>query len=56
MRTPVVYLALAVLALATVGCSYHTETVVQKPRPDTAMVVVPDSPPPATTTTVISTP
>jgi hypothetical protein len=46
---------LAILALALVGCSYHSETVVQK-RPDTATVVVPDAPPPTTTTTIVSTP
>ena len=46
---------LAVLAVAIAGCSYHSETVVQK-RPETATVVVPDAPPPTTTTTVISTP
>jgi hypothetical protein len=37
--------AFAVLTLAIAGCSYHKETVVQRPTP-TSAVVVPDSPPP----------
>ncbi len=36
----------AVLALALAGCSFHSETVVQK-QPATAAVVVPDSAPAA---------
>ncbi len=43
------FTALAVLALAIAGCSYHKETVV-KPTPTT--VVVPDSPPPTRTVVV----
>jgi hypothetical protein len=44
--------AFAVLALAIAGCSYHKETVVQRPTP-TSAVVVPDSPPPPTRTVVV---
>jgi len=32
---------LAVLALVLAGCSYHTDTVVQKPVPMTTTVLVP---------------
>lgn len=44
---------LALASLLTAGCTYHSETVVQKPVPSTA-VVVPDSPPPTTTVIVPS--
>ncbi|HTR87373.1 MAG TPA: hypothetical protein VMI56_23015 [Reyranella sp.] len=43
---------LALLALSLGACTYHSETVVQKPAPTTAAVVVPDSPPPSTTVVV----
>jgi uncharacterized protein YcfL len=42
---------LALLALAIAGCSYHKETVVQKPTP-TPAVVLPDSSPPTRTVVV----
>jgi len=38
---------LALLAVVIGGCTYHSETVVRKPEPATA-VVVPDAPPPTT--------
>lgn len=42
---------LAIAAVALAGCGFHSETVVEKPAPRTA-VVVPDTPPPPPSTTV----
>jgi len=40
------YAYMAVVAFATAGCSYHSDTTVQKPTPVTTSYVVPASPPP----------
>jgi hypothetical protein len=49
------FACLAVLSLALAACGFHSETVVQKPAPQPATVVVPSSPPPPTTVYVPST-
>jgi hypothetical protein len=43
--------AFAVFALVIAGCSYHKETVVQRPTPTNAVVV--SDPPPPTRTVVV---
>jgi hypothetical protein len=48
------FLAFAAFALTLAACTYHRETVVQKPTPTTA-VVVQDAPPPPDRTIVVPT-
>lgn len=43
---------LVVVSVAIAGCGFHSETVVEKPAPRTA-VVVPDAPPPPSTTVYV---
>lgn len=45
-------LALAAFALTLAACTYHKETVVQKPSPTTT-VLLPDPPPPPDRTIVV---